>query len=82
MLIKSMLSRAFARADILETCAKQVRNYSFSSMFVNLRVNFLDIDECSSSPCENGGTCVDGVDVYTCECMAGYTGDQCETSKS
>ena len=51
-------------------------------MFVNLRVNFLDIDECSSSPCENGGTCVDGVDVYTCECMAGYTGDQCETSKS
>ena len=41
----------------------------------------LDIDECLSSPCENGGTCTDGVDGYTCSCVAGYTGVSCETSK-
>ena len=33
-----------------------------------------DIDECSSSPCQNGATCVDNVNGYTCECLPGYTG--------
>ena len=36
-----------------------------------------DIDDCSSNPCENGGTCVDGVNRYTCTCAPGFTGDTC-----
>ena len=40
-----------------------------------------DIDECASNPCENGGTCVDGVNGYTCTCAAGYSGTMCGTSK-
>ncbi len=40
---------------------------------------FSDIDECSSGPCQNGGTCVDGVNGYTCSCLAGYAGFHCET---
>lgn len=28
--------------------------------------------------CENGGTCVDGVDGYTCTCPDGLTGHSCE----
>ena len=40
-----------------------------------------DIDECADSPCFNGGTCDDGVDSYSCYCAAGYTDDNCETSK-
>ena len=43
--------------------------------------HLIDIDECSSNPCENGGTCNDAVDMYTCDCAAGYNGDNCETSK-
>ena len=39
----------------------------------------LDIDECASSPCQNGGTCVDVVNAYTCNCVLGYTGNNCET---
>ena len=31
-----------------------------------------DINECSSSPCENGGTCSDAVNEYSCSCVAGY----------
>ena len=27
-----------------------------------------DLDECSSSPCENGATCHDRVNGYTCAC--------------
>ena len=40
-----------------------------------------DIDECSSLPCMYGGTCADGVDVFTCNCLAGYTGATCETGQ-
>ena len=39
----------------------------------------IDVDECASSPCQNGGTCVDVVNAYTCNCVPGYTGDNCET---
>ena len=37
------------------------------------------IDDCASSQCQNGGTCVDGINSYTCNCDAGYAGDNCET---
>ena len=29
--------------------------------------------------CENGGTCVDGVNEYTCNCAPDFTGEHCET---
>jgi len=39
----------------------------------------LDIDDCVSNPCQNGGSCEDGINSYTCTCVAGYTGHDCET---
>ena len=41
----------------------------------------LDIDECSSNPCQNSGTCVDGIARYSCSCANGYTGNNCQISK-
>ena len=41
-----------------------------------------DINECDSSPCENGGTCEDEVNGYTCHCLSGYSGDHCQTGKT
>ena len=40
---------------------------------------FVDIDDCESNPCQNGATCVDGIDSYTCTCVPGFTGHDCET---
>ena len=40
---------------------------------------FSDLNECNSDPCENGGTCSDAVNGFTCACADGYTGVQCET---
>ncbi|KAI8509441.1 hypothetical protein Bbelb_132890 [Branchiostoma belcheri] len=40
--------------------------------------NSCDIDECASSPCLNGGTCSDGDNSYTCQCLTGYYGNNCE----
>ena len=40
---------------------------------------FSDIDECVSSPCKNGAQCTDHIDGFNCSCVAGYTGNMCET---
>ena len=37
-----------------------------------------DINDCASAPCEQGSTCVDGVDSYDCLCMPGFTGPSCD----
>ena len=42
---------------------------------------FIDFDECTSGPCQNNATCVDGFNDHMCLCMAGYTGDVCENSE-
>ena len=39
-----------------------------------------EIDNCVGDPCENGGTCEDGILTYSCTCVLGYEGDDCETS--
>ncbi|KAL9972183.1 hypothetical protein ACROYT_G018440 [Oculina patagonica] len=37
-------------------------------------------DECSTSPCQNGGTCVNRYNDYLCLCPSGYTGNTCQTA--
>lgn len=39
-----------------------------------------NIDDCDPYPCLNGGSCIDGVNEYTCDCSSGYSGDSCETN--
>ena len=43
---------------------------------------FLDIDECLSKPCLNGGICYDAAGSYSCKCPRGFAGTNCETSKN
>jgi len=37
-----------------------------------------DIDYCVNITCSNGGSCVDGINNFSCNCKAGYTGDHCQ----
>ncbi len=39
----------------------------------------MNIDDCAEHNCSMFATCVDGIDVYHCNCVAGYTGQLCET---
>ena len=49
---------------------------------ISCHINYLiftDIDDCVNHTCANGGSCVDGINSYSCNCTAGYTGDRCQT---
>jgi len=41
----------------------------------------LDINDCYPSPCEKKGTCIDGVNSYTCACVPGFEGKNCTNGK-
>lgn len=40
-----------------------------------------EVSPCDSSPCPNNMTCVRDGANYTCQCMAGFTGLNCENGK-
>ena len=42
---------------------------------------YLDINDYYLKQCQNGGTCVDGIDSYTYICPAGLTGVNHHTNK-
>jgi Notch-like protein len=54
--------------------------YCSNALLISLASHYLysDVDECDSNPCENGGRCLDQVNRFQCECLAGYVGEQCE----
>lgn len=39
----------------------------------------INIDECAINPCHNGGTCIDGVNAFTCQCPDGYHDPTCQS---
>ncbi|XP_035682436.1 proprotein convertase subtilisin/kexin type 5-like [Branchiostoma floridae] len=39
-----------------------------------------DVNECQSNPCQNGGTCENMVDRYSCTCSGYFEGEHCETA--
>uniref|UniRef100_A0A7N6B2V0 Delta-like protein n=1 Tax=Anabas testudineus TaxID=64144 RepID=A0A7N6B2V0_ANATE len=41
-----------------------------------------NIDDCSTNPCHNGGTCRDLVTDFFCECKNGWKGKTCHSRKS
>ncbi|XP_066553082.1 fibulin-7 [Amia ocellicauda] len=37
-----------------------------------------DVSECASNPCQNGGSCVEGVNQYKCTCPQNWSGSHCQ----
>ena len=47
------------------------------NIIIIIMFNVTDDDECVSSPCQNGGTCIDLVGSFSCDCPPGLTGPTC-----
>jgi len=47
-----------------------------------VRVWRVEMDECASDPCQNGGTCVDLINGYQCRCTDQFTGVNCDRRQS
>ena len=70
-----------------KVCMKNMSGFVFQSRgslikWIYVLLFSLDIDECSSAPCGNLATCSDEANGYNCTCLAGYTGEHCETGKT
>ena len=57
-------------------------NSPSTSFFIFPSLFTPDIDDCAVQPCENGATCIDAVNDYTCDCVNGYTGKNCSIGKN
>lgn len=42
----------------------------------------VELNECQSNPCQNGGSCTDKINGYLCTCVPGFVGTNCEIGKS
>ena len=73
-----------SRLDLL-TCLLRLKAglFAFIALLASLHFvnSFTDIDDCVNHTCNNGGSCEDGVNSYSCNCPGGYTGYYCETGK-
>ena len=61
-------------------------DYSMHKLNKKLKIVFFfvvsAIDECRSDPCQNGATCNDLHNNYTCSCTVEYSGRHCETGRN
>ncbi|XP_078336148.1 matrilin-1-like isoform X2 [Crassostrea virginica] len=69
--------RSIYLPEISENKAKSF-HYVLSLDIVEFPGPSYNINECDSSPCQNGGTCHNGQNMYTCTCLPGWTGHDCE----
>ena len=62
------------------TCFSNFLSRQRKSGKLNISLSFADMDDCLSEPCQNQGTCQDAVNSYSCSCVAGFSGRNCQTS--
>lgn len=74
VLSSTMKSRVFADLASLGNSVKLVIEWikANNPFKFKKQLYHLDINECQSSPCQNGGTCVDLENSYACYCPDGF----------
>lgn len=55
------------------TKATHLLLFSFYTLFLGNRCE-IEVNECLSQPCRNGGSCIDELNSFSCQCPPGITG--------
>ena len=51
----------------------------YSSFMFLIHIYIIVVNDCASSPCQNGGECVDEYLTFSCNCVGtSHTGNQCQ----
>ena len=58
-----------------------ILSIKFIKLFLIMFYLLTDINDCASVTCHNGGTCIDKVNNFHCQCMHGFTGKYCKEGK-
>ncbi|XP_030057387.1 coagulation factor X [Microcaecilia unicolor] len=58
-----------------EEAREVFENFDDTNKFWNI---YVDGDQCDPHPCYYGGSCTDGIGSYTCLCLSGFEGRNCE----
>ena len=86
VLIQVQVGLAAVRKTLTDQVFKPV-NRIFRCQDIDILFNFnyiviyVDEDNCVTATCLNNGQCIDQVAGYICSCIAGFTGDRCQTGK-
>uniref|UniRef100_A0A1X7UPV7 Uncharacterized protein n=1 Tax=Amphimedon queenslandica TaxID=400682 RepID=A0A1X7UPV7_AMPQE len=62
----------------VDTATLRVNSFGLGAVISSRGVIQCQVDPCSHSPCQNGGSCVSSDLTYSCVCPLGYSGDQCQ----
>ena len=73
---------------VMRTCSSFLyKKINFESVFVKLlksnstALYATEINECESNPCLNGGTCIDRINNFECQCRDSIRGATCDEGK-
>ncbi|XP_016423393.1 coagulation factor IX-like [Sinocyclocheilus rhinocerous] len=79
-LFEEFLNRNVERECMEENCVLEEAREAFENdeKTMEFWASYVDGDQCKSSPCQNWGTCEDQMGTYTCNCLPGYVGKNCE----
>ena len=62
-------------------CSSCFLFFSFIVLYTFFHLLFVDINECQNNPCQNGGRCTNVNGDYSCSCVSGFEGKNCEKGK-
>ncbi|XP_026186750.1 coagulation factor IXa [Mastacembelus armatus] len=79
-LLEEFLRDNLERECIEEVCGWEEAREVFENdeKTMEFWVAYADGNQCDSSPCLNQGSCTDHTGYYTCTCLSGFTGRNCE----
>uniref|UniRef100_A0A671M026 Coagulation factor IX n=1 Tax=Sinocyclocheilus anshuiensis TaxID=1608454 RepID=A0A671M026_9TELE len=82
-LFEEFLKGNVERECMEETCVLEEAREAFENdeKTMEFWASYVDGDQCKSSPCQNRGTCEDQMGTFTCNCLPGYVGKNCEIVK-